>query len=201
MMDGRVKTLHPKVHGGFLARRDLESHLEAARQHDIKLFDLVVINLYPFEAVTAKAGTTFEEAVENIDIGGPAMVRSAAKNAASVTRSSLHPSNMQSDVAAELVTHNGATTLALREKLRLAAYRRTAAYDAAISAYLEVKSGVKGLRLSLVEKQGPAIRRKSSPECCLSGRSRQRSAVEATCRQRTFIQQYSRSRHRDQARG
>ncbi|HNL11300.1 MAG TPA: bifunctional phosphoribosylaminoimidazolecarboxamide formyltransferase/IMP cyclohydrolase, partial [Turneriella sp.] len=84
MMDGRVKTLHPKIHGGFLARRDLESHLEAARQHDIKLFDLVVINLYPFEAVTAKAGTTFEEAVENIDIGGPAMVRSAAKNAASV---------------------------------------------------------------------------------------------------------------------
>ena len=152
MMDGRVKTLHPKVHGGFLARRDLESHLEAARKHDIKLFDLVVINLYPFEAVTAKAGTTFEEAVENIDIGGPAMVRSAAKNAAAVAI--VVAPEQYGDVAAELVAHNGATTLALREKLRLAAYRRTAAYDAAISAYLEEQSGANGLRLSLVEKQG-----------------------------------------------
>lgn len=152
MMDGRVKTLHPKIHGGFLARRDLESHLEAARQHDIKLFDLVVINLYPFEAVTAKAGTTFEEAVENIDIGGPAMVRSAAKNAASVAI--VVSPEQYAAVAAELEANKGATSLALREELRLAAYRRTAAYDAAISAYLEEKSGVAGMRLSLVEKQG-----------------------------------------------
>lgn len=152
MMDGRVKTLHPKVHGGFLARRDLESHLEAARQHDIKLFDLVVINLYPFEAVTAKADTTFEEAVENIDIGGPAMVRSAAKNAASVAI--VVAPEQYAEVVSELESHGGATTLALREKLRLAAYRRTAAYDAAIASYLEAKNGLEGMRLSLVEKQG-----------------------------------------------
>ncbi|MBL8035437.1 MAG: bifunctional phosphoribosylaminoimidazolecarboxamide formyltransferase/IMP cyclohydrolase [Leptospiraceae bacterium] len=152
MMDGRVKTLHPKIHGGFLARRDLESHLEAARKHDIRLFDLVVINLYPFEAVTAKSGTTFEEAVENIDIGGPAMVRSAAKNAASVAV--VVSPEQYSAVVAELEQHKGQTTLQLREKLRLDAYRRTAAYDAAISAYLEEKSGAQGMRLSLVEKQG-----------------------------------------------
>jgi phosphoribosylaminoimidazolecarboxamide formyltransferase/IMP cyclohydrolase len=151
MMDGRVKTLHPKIHGGFLARRDLESHLEAARKHDIKLFDLVVINLYPFEAVTAKAGTTFEEAVENIDIGGPAMVRSAAKNAASVAI--VVSPDQYSEVLAELEQNKGSTTLDLREKLRLNAYRRTAAYDAAISAYLEERSGVQGMRLNLVEKQ------------------------------------------------
>jgi phosphoribosylaminoimidazolecarboxamide formyltransferase/IMP cyclohydrolase len=152
MMDGRVKTLHPKVHGGFLARRDLESHLEAARQHDIKLFDLVVINLYPFEAVTAKADTSFEEAVENIDIGGPAMVRSAAKNAASVAI--VVSADQYAEINAELDQHQGATTLALREKLRLAAYRRTAAYDSAIAAYLAAKSGSQEMRLSLVEKQG-----------------------------------------------
>ncbi len=152
MMDGRVKTLHPRIHGGFLARRDLESHLEAARQHDIKLFDLVVINLYPFEAVTAKAGTSFEEAVENIDIGGPAMVRSAAKNAASVAIV-VSPEQYPA-VMAELEAHKGATTLGLREELRLAAYRRTAAYDAAIAAYLEERRGITGVRLSLVEKQG-----------------------------------------------
>lgn len=152
MMDGRVKTLHPKIHGGFLARRDLESHLEAARKHDIRLFDLVVINLYPFEAVTAKSGTTFEEAVENIDIGGPAMVRSAAKNAASVAV--VVSPEQYSAVVAELEQHKGQTTLQLREKLRLEAYRRTAAYDAVISAYLEEKSGAQGMRLSLVEKQG-----------------------------------------------
>lgn len=152
MMDGRVKTLHPKIHGGFLARRDLESHLDAARKHDIRLFDLVVINLYPFEAVTAKSGTTFEEAVENIDIGGPAMVRSAAKNAASVAV--VVSPEQYSAVVAELEQHKGQTTLQLREKLRLDAYRRTAAYDAAISAYLEEKSGAQGMRLSLVEKQG-----------------------------------------------
>lgn len=151
MMDGRVKTLHPKIHGGFLARRDLESHLDAARKHDIKLFDLVVINLYPFESVTAKADTSFEEAVENIDIGGPAMVRSAAKNAVSVAV--VVSPDQYSEVLAELDANAGATTLALREKLRLNAYRRTAAYDAAISAYLEEKSGQQGMRLSLVEKQ------------------------------------------------
>lgn len=152
MMDGRVKTLHPKIHGGLLARRDLDAHLDAARQHDIRLFDLVVINLYPFEEVTALPGTSFEEAVENIDIGGPAMVRSAAKNAASVAV--VVSPDQYAEVLAELDAKNGATSVQLREKLRIEAYRRTAAYDAAITAYLEQRSGVTGMRLSLVEKQG-----------------------------------------------
>jgi phosphoribosylaminoimidazolecarboxamide formyltransferase/IMP cyclohydrolase len=151
MLDGRVKTLHPKVHGGLLARRDLASHLEAVERHDIKLFDLVVINLYPFESVTAKPGTSFDEAIENIDIGGPAMVRSAAKNAAWVAI--VVSPEQYTAVMAELEANKGATTRALREKLRLAAFGRTAAYDAAISAYLEEKNGVTAMRLSLVEKQ------------------------------------------------
>lgn len=151
MMDGRVKTLHPKIHGGFLARRDLESHLDAAAHHGIKLFDLVVVNLYPFERVTANPDATFEEAVENIDIGGPAMVRSAAKNAASVAVV-VSPSDY-ARVLAELAAHENATTLALREELRVKAYQRTAAYDASIASYLETKQGKKALRLQLVEKQ------------------------------------------------
>ncbi len=151
MMDGRVKTLHPKIHGGFLARRDLESHLDAVAHHGIKLFDLVVVNLYPFERVIANPDATFEEAVENIDIGGPAMVRSAAKNAASVAVV-VSPSDY-ARVLAELAAHENATTLALREELRVKAYQRTAAYDASIASYLETKQGKKALRLQLVEKQ------------------------------------------------
>lgn len=80
MLDGRVKTLHPKVHGGLLARRDLPEHMAALRAQQIDTIDLLVVNLYPFEATVARAGCTLEEAIENIDIGGPAMVRSAAKN-------------------------------------------------------------------------------------------------------------------------
>lgn len=142
MMDGRVKTLHPKVHGGFLARRDMPEHLAAAEKHAIKLFDLVVVNLYPFESVTAKAGTTFEEAVENIDIGGPAMIRSSAKNAASVVV--LVSAAQYTPFIENLEAGNGATTLAFREKCRLEAYRRTAAYDAAISSYLANRAIAQG---------------------------------------------------------
>src|SRR6478609_1824770 len=80
MLDGRVKTLHPKVHGGLLARRDVPAHMAALQQHGIATIDLLVVNLYPFEATVAKAGCTLDEAIENIDIGGPAMLRSAAKN-------------------------------------------------------------------------------------------------------------------------
>src|SRR5579862_9536084 len=80
MLDGRVKTLHPKVHGGLLARRDLPAHMAALKEHGIDTIDLLVVNLYPFEATVAKPGCTLEDAIENIDIGGPAMVRSAAKN-------------------------------------------------------------------------------------------------------------------------
>ena len=80
MMEGRVKTLHPKIHGGLLARRDKESHMQSASDHSIEMIDLVVVNLYPFEATVAKPDTTYELAIENIDIGGPSMLRSAAKN-------------------------------------------------------------------------------------------------------------------------
>ena len=85
MMDGRVKTLHPNIHGGLLARRDLDSHLEAAKDNNIELIDLVVVNLYPFKETILKPDVTYADAVENIDIGGPSMLRSAAKNHASVT--------------------------------------------------------------------------------------------------------------------
>ena len=101
MLDGRVKTLHPKIHGGLLARRDLPAHMQAIEQHGISGIDLLVVNLYPFEATVAKPGCTLEDAIENIDIGGPAMVRSAAKNWEGVgvltdPRSEEHTSELQS---------------------------------------------------------------------------------------------------------
>lgn len=151
MMDGRVKTLHPKIHGGFLARRDTPTHLEAAQKHEIKLFDLVVVNLYPFESVVAQDNTPYEVAIENIDIGGPAMIRSAAKNAASVVV--LVSPTQYEKFRAELARGNGSTSASFRENCRLEAYRRTAAYDAAISSYLEKRSGVQATRLTLASVQ------------------------------------------------
>ena len=132
MMDGRVKTLHPRVHGGILARRDLEGHLAAMRAHDIPPIDLVVVNLYPFEATVAR-GAPFEDCVENIDIGGPAMIRSAAKNHGFVAV--LTDAAQYESVLAELESNDGATSLALRRRLAAAAYARTASYDAAISQW------------------------------------------------------------------
>ena len=130
MMDGRVKTLHPKIHGGLLALRDKPDHAEAMRAHGIEGIDLLVCNLYPFEATVAK-GAGFEETIENIDIGGPAMTRSAAKNHDWVTVV-VDPEDYAA-VLVELDANNGATTLALRRKLAQTAYARTAAYDAAVS--------------------------------------------------------------------
>ena len=130
MMDGRVKTLHPKVHGGLLAVRDNEDHAAAMRSHDIRPIDLLVVSLYPFEATVAK-GADFETCIENIDIGGPAMIRAAAKNHADVAVV-VDPSDYAT-VLAELRQHGGATTLALRRKLAAKAYARTAVYDAAIA--------------------------------------------------------------------
>src|SRR5262245_50930972 len=130
MMDGRVKTLHPKVHGGLLAIRDNSEHAAAMRAHGIAPIDLLVVNLYPFEATVAK-GADFADCVENIDIGGPAMIRAAAKNHADVTV--VVDAADYAVVLAELAQHGGATTLALRKKLAAKAYARTAAYDAAIS--------------------------------------------------------------------
>jgi phosphoribosylaminoimidazolecarboxamide formyltransferase/IMP cyclohydrolase len=130
MMDGRVKTLHPKVHGGLLAIRGNAEHVQSMTEHGIVPIDLLVVNLYPFEATVAK-GASYEDCIENIDIGGPAMIRAAAKNHDDVAVV-VEPSDYQS-VLDELATNKGATTLTLRKRLAAKAYARTGAYDAAIS--------------------------------------------------------------------
>jgi len=133
MLDGRVKTLHPKVHGGLLARRDMPEHMAALATHGIATIDLLVVNLYPFEATVAKAGCTLEDAIENIDIGGPAMVRSAAKNWKDVAV--LTDANQYDTVIAELKAH-GAVSTKTKFALSVAAFNRISNYDAAISDYL-----------------------------------------------------------------
>ncbi|WP_414464453.1 bifunctional phosphoribosylaminoimidazolecarboxamide formyltransferase/IMP cyclohydrolase [Hyphomicrobium sp. DY-1] len=130
MMDGRVKTLHPKVHGGLLAIRGNAVHDKAASEHCILPIDLLVVNLYPFEATVAK-GATYDDCVENIDVGGPAMIRGAAKNHDSVTVV-VEPSDYER-VLSEIAANDGATKLATRKALAAKAFARTAAYDAAIS--------------------------------------------------------------------
>jgi len=133
MLDGRVKTLHPKVHGGLLARRDLPEHMAALQAHGIDTIDLLVVNLYPFEATVARPGCTLEDAIENIDIGGPAMVRSAAKNwkdVAVLTDASQYPK-----VIEELRTQ-GKVSERTRFALAVAAFNRISNYDGAISDYL-----------------------------------------------------------------
>jgi phosphoribosylaminoimidazolecarboxamide formyltransferase/IMP cyclohydrolase len=132
MMEGRVKTLHPKIHGGLLARRDKEEHMRAAAEHKIEMIDLVVVNLYPFEATVAKHDVTFELAIENIDIGGPSMLRSAAKNHACVSVV-VDAADYESVLTA---MGDEAATQKLRRKLALKVFQRTAAYDGAIASYL-----------------------------------------------------------------
>jgi phosphoribosylaminoimidazolecarboxamide formyltransferase/IMP cyclohydrolase len=133
MMDGRLKTLHPAVHGGLLAIRGDETHAEAMAKHQILPIDLLVVNLYPFEATLAR-GAAFDTCLEDIDIGGPAMIRAAAKNHAGVTVV-VEPSDYQ-EVLDEMAANGGATTLAMRRRLAAKAFARTAAYDAAISNWL-----------------------------------------------------------------
>jgi len=134
MLDGRVKTLHPKVHGGILGRRDLPEHVSAMQQAGIPNIDMVVVNLYPFEATVAKPGCTLEDAIENIDIGGPAMVRSAAKNWKDVAV--LTDAAQYADVVAEMNSAGGAVSQATRFALSVAAFNRISNYDGAISEYL-----------------------------------------------------------------
>lgn len=134
LFEGRVKTLHPKVHGGLLQRRDSDDHQAQARKHDIPPIDLVVVNLYPFEETIAKEGVTLGEAIENIDIGGPSMLRSASKNYASVTV--LTDPRDYPRVLEEMAEHDGDTSLRLREELAIKVFRRTSEYDGAISNYL-----------------------------------------------------------------
>ena len=143
MLDGRVKTLHPKVHGGILARRDRPEHMAALEAHGIAPIDLVAVTLYPFEATVGKSGVTIEEAIENIDIGGPSMIRGAAKNHSSVAV--ITDADQYAAVLAELSAHQGALSPETRYRLAFEAFRRTAQYDAAIAAYLR-EPGATGRR-------------------------------------------------------
>jgi phosphoribosylaminoimidazolecarboxamide formyltransferase / IMP cyclohydrolase len=136
MMDGRVKSLHPKVHGGLLAIRDEPGHMAAMEAHGIRPIDLLVVNLYPFEQTVAK-GAGFADCIENIDIGGPAMIRGAAKNHADVAVV-VEPADYDV-VLGELKTHGGATTLGLRRRLAAKAYGLTASYDAAIATWFAAR--------------------------------------------------------------
>src|SRR6218665_2516563 len=133
MLDGRVKTLHPKVHGGLLARRDLPEHMAALKTHGIDTIDLLIVNLYPFEATVAKAGCTLEDAIENIDIGGPAMVRSAAKNWKDVAV--LTDAAQYATVIAELKADK-AVSRATKFALSVAAFNRISNYNPPIIHYL-----------------------------------------------------------------
>src|SRR5688572_20031451 len=157
MLDGRVKTLHPRIHGGILAIRDNAEHQAKLREHKIQPIDLVVCNLYPFAATLAKPASTHEDIVENIDIGGPSMVRAAAKNyhdVAIVTGPAQYAAIME-----ELKANQGALGLATRERLAAAAFAHTAAYDHAIAGYFAGRAGQpqewpERLDLSFQKKQG-----------------------------------------------
>ena len=137
--DGRVKTLHPKVHGGLLARRDDESHLAALKENNIEFIDMVCVNLYPFRQTIAKPDVTMEDAIENIDIGGPSMLRSAAKNYKDVTVV-CNPANYAKII--EEIKANGNTTVETRLQLSAEAYTHTAEYDSMIATYMRKAAGL-----------------------------------------------------------
>ena len=150
--DGRVKTLHPKVHGGLLARRDEESHLQALRENGIEFIDLVCVNLYPFRQTIAKEGVSMADAIENIDIGGPSMLRSAAKNYSDVTVV-CDPTDYDAILAE--INATGNTTVETRLQLSAKAYTHTAQYDACIATYMREKAGLnEKLFLEFDLKQG-----------------------------------------------
>jgi phosphoribosylaminoimidazolecarboxamide formyltransferase/IMP cyclohydrolase len=158
ILGGRVKTLHPKLHGGILARRDVPSDLEALEAQEIDPIDLVVVNLYPFEVTVAKTGVSFEEAVENIDIGGPSLIRGAAKNHAHVavlTSPDQYPSLI------EQVEASGGTSLDFRRGLALAVFEQSARYDRAIAAYL-AKAGSTGETETFPVKLSPQFERRTT---------------------------------------
>ena len=150
--DGRVKTLHPKVHGGLLARRDEESHLQALKENGIEFIDLVCVNLYPFRQTIAKEGVSMADAIENIDIGGPSMLRSAAKNYNDVTVV-CDPADYDAILAE--INATGNTTVETRGQLSAKAYTHTAQYDACIATYMREKAGLnEKLFLEFDLKQG-----------------------------------------------
>lgn len=134
MLDGRVKTLHPRIHGGILARRDREDHLQQLQEHNIVSIDLVVVNLYPFESTIARPDVTLEEAIENIDIGGPCLIRAAAKNHQGVVVV-VDPEDYPT-VLREIAEKEGAVSHSVSFRLAIKAFERTAHYDRAIAGYL-----------------------------------------------------------------
>ena len=165
MMDGRVKTLHPKVHGGILARRDVPEHVAALERHGIPPIDLVVVALYPFEATIAKPGVTPAEAIEQIDVGGPTMIRAAAKNHASVAV--VTDASQYASILDELKATGGALSDGTRARLAREAFRRTAQYDAAIAKFLSfVSEGA-----SFVSEGASTAPSDASPRSGLRGRS------------------------------
>ena len=173
MLDGRVKTLHPTIHGGLLARRDLPEHMAAIQQHKISTIDILCVNLYPFEATVAKPGCTLEDAIENIDIGGPAMVRSAAKNWKDVAV--LTDASQYAQVLAELKASKACRASEAKFAFSVAAFNRIADYDGAISDYLSSLPApdntayrVPGAeQRPLRQAAGPALRREPAPDGCL----------------------------------
>ena len=161
MMDGRIKTLHPRIHGGLLARRDVDDHVEAMNTHGIKPIDLVCINLYPFERTIATPGVREDDAIEQIDIGGPAALRSASKNHAFVTV--VTGIGQYDQVISELNANDGCTTLALRRSLATAAFARTARYDAAIASWMEASSDAFPAWLHLIAGRERLLRYGENP--------------------------------------
>ncbi len=162
MMNGRVKTLHPKIHGGLLGLRDKKEHTQAMTEHQIVPIDLVCVNLYPFEQTIAKAGCTLEEAIENIDIGGPSMLRSAAKNNKFVTV--VTNPDQYDDVIEQMKKNDGAVSQEIRTDLARIAFGLTAFYDAAISKYLNNKADVEfPERTSLAVKKEAELRYGENP--------------------------------------
>ncbi len=156
MMDGRVKTLHPKVHGALLAKRDNPQHMAEAAEHGIDMIDMVVVNLYAFEKTVA-SGADFATCIENIDIGGPSMLRSAAKNFASVTVVTK-PASYDA-ILAEMRENDGATTYETRRKLALDVFRTTNAYDGAIAAWMESTLAADGVETDAADEVVVAVRK------------------------------------------
>jgi phosphoribosylaminoimidazolecarboxamide formyltransferase/IMP cyclohydrolase len=161
MMDGRVKTLHPRVHGGLLAIRDNPEHVAALQQHGIEPIDLLVVNLYPFADTIKREGVTREEAIEQIDIGGPAMIRSAAKNSQDVAV--IVSPNQYGRIVEELQEHEGALSLETRRRLAQAAFEQTAQYDLTVSSYLAGSAGPLPDRLTWTMKKLSDLRYGENP--------------------------------------
>ncbi len=187
MLDGRVKTLHPKVHGGILARRDVPAHVAALAAHGIPPIDLVVVNLYPFRETVAKPGCTLDDAIENIDIGGPAMVRAAAKNWQHVGVV-VDPADYAA-LLAELAANGGALSTATRFALAQKAFAHTAAYDGAIANWLTARgAGRRGRGISRPRSTSQAKRCRT----CATARTRTstRRSIATERRRRAAIATY-----------